>query len=464
MKKIYILLIVTCIISFTSCSGKYKKAPEDSSSSANVSSESGPAESTSTEHKFEDDKNRKDSNGNTGIIVEDDIPVFVTDEYLKNVSEYVISIDECKAKMQEDFEKIKKVNDMSGIDFSKCILKDFPDVSDINVLIPEEDDISVDDAISVFENDIKEKNLEEYVNIEEELYDASNQLFEYFQSIDYVDDHHPLVYEFKDKMTTGRGFYIHNRDYSLQMCNYGIYSYSDGVFNRTRGYAKESAISDWLGGNFEGKIETGSYDTLKDSSNKLLDGEKTVGEVGENVIRYFLSGTPRKPMDNIGLNITNTSVYKLNDDIYAYGYDLVRTYNGIPFAAGSYGSQTNYEDYEVNGDVKTAYTAQSNTVNAFVGFCEAQKFKETLEPQNKLLSLWDAYCEFHAKMGAEIRVDIDTIDFEYVPIIKNPDAMDVDQVTVIYPCWAFVGRNGRTFQFFVDALTGDVYYTAISKL
>ena len=395
---------------------------------------------------------RRSQNTTGWVVKESGEMTFLPEEYKKYLLEYRSPIQECKDSYEADFKKITSQKN-ENYDFSKCVLKELPDFESVKVMVPSDDDVGVDETINAITELIESEGLQDKANVETELMDASGQLRYMYP------DTHPVVFENRSLFTSGRGFYLHNQDISIQMGEHGFYSFSDGTMSRLKNNAEGNAFSDCIGEYSKEITKKGSVGEIGDTTVNFLDGKLTVSEAAANAEKFFLDGTPFKPADNIGVEIYKAKIFQFDDNTEGCAFMVRRIYDGIPFAYDNHGSHTEIDDYAVQGDIKEAYTIEGKSVNAYVGYNENQKFDEVIVESDKILSLYNAFGEVQAKLGSELRVDFNYVGLEYVNINHCPAEGEENFCFVVHPCWTFAGKQGGSFfGIYVDVLTGDVYY------
>ena len=403
----------------------------------------------SAENKSDDGKNRRLENSNGGLTGEETLE-FSDEEYKNALLAYRVPINDIKADYENE---VKKLQSGSGenYDFSACDFSPVPDFSSVKILTYEKGEISVDDSIKVFEDMLKKYGMEDKVDLSKEL---TVNVFKGNSS-----KAEPVL-ENKDSLDSGNNFYVHNPDFSIQMCENGMLSFSDGEVNRRLGYPnKDSAYFDAVLYT-EKASEKGSYRDMKDKTITVSSGDVNIKEAAENVAAFFMNGTPFKPSENVGVDITEAAVINYSDELSGISFSLRRTYDNIPFAFGGTGVENYKSRYQLDYDMKLVYTLDGKTVNSFIGYNEHQKIKTVSDGYSEILSLSDAEKEMEAKFAEEMHFMVDKVELCYVPLHWiSEDKKKVVSEIYIYPCWAFLGSvNGVKMHAYVDALTGDLYY------
>ncbi|MBR0132060.1 MAG: hypothetical protein IJM14_03135 [Lachnospiraceae bacterium] len=416
---------------------------------------------------------RKIENTSGGIVRENDTYVFSSDEYNKVLSEYRKNISECIADYEEDINKLKQTEqtDTCNISFENCEFVDIPQIDTLEVLEYKREEISVDDAIGMIENTINRLGLNDKVNIESELKDASAQLpnepvVDEISGQAMTDDagniitDYPKVLDKKDRFDSGKGFFINSDILHIQMGDCGVYSFSDGVINKNKKEPKGYCFFDIYPMDDEKLIKKGNFDELKDEKYNLLDGEISIKDAVEATKEFFKEGTPLSAAENVDIEVIDVSVYKFNDELYRYCFEIRRKYKNIPFVLGSTGHKR-VNDILIDDMGKTATTISGSTVNAYLGFNEHQGFN-SLFSDTRILSVYDAYLELKAKIGQNLNFNVKKVELVYVPTeaYANTDTtINIIRPKVIYPCWSFIGYYSEgELRAFIDVFTGDIYY------
>ncbi|MBR6274959.1 MAG: hypothetical protein IKR27_08155 [Lachnospiraceae bacterium] len=427
----------------------------------------------SDKEKGKKNDGRSIENTSGGIVKNNGNPVFDSSEYEKVLSVYRKELAECMEIYAEDIEKLKKTKaeDNCKITFDECVFVDFPEINELEVLEFKKDYISVDDSISMFENTLKRTGLYDKIDINMELKDASGQFPnetvinestgepELDKNGDVITDY-PLVLTDKDRFESGRGFFINNAMFHLQMGNSGAYSYSDGVINANKKRATVYSFFDISPSNEETLIKEGTLNELKDESYPLLDGKISVGEAAEMTETFLDNGTPFPPAEGVTFEIYKAEIYKFNSEIYRYVFDFRRKYKNIPLFTGE-GGHKRINDIHIDDTGKMASTISGRTVNTYIGYSEHEGFN-SLYTDTKMLSVYDAYLELKAKIGNNLDFKVKKVELVYVvteAYENKGNSANVIRPRVIYPCWSFTGNYTEgELRAFIDVFTGDIYY------
>ncbi|MBQ6272569.1 MAG: hypothetical protein IJK65_12730 [Clostridiales bacterium] len=349
----------------------------------------------------------------------------------------------------------KSVQTVSGteyktMDFSRCEFGNVPETTDVGIYKVKDLDITPEESLATIEAWLSSEHIEN-VDLKTELRDVSSQYPRnenmdppYFYTA--VFDHYP-------DFETGNGFLINTPDCHIQMGGYNIYSMSNGVITRYVNSGKR-AIYDIVGDYSQTVIEQGNVVDLKDKSYQLLNGEVKIGDAADTVKKYFEKGTPLTGPEGMTIDVPYVSVFSIGD-IYGYTFSVRRVYKGVPFIYGDFGTFQAPEDYQIDWDIKKAYTIDGN-VDAYVGFTQGFEFEDIAGPQTQIISLETATDILEEFLAKQMKIEVYDVSFMYVTI-EEVSTMN----RTVYPCWVYTGHNnsdGRNIRCAVDSINGEVFY------
>lgn len=352
-------------------------------------------------------------------------------------------IEICREKYNSDIDLVKK-NVYRNLDFGECVFDDFPNCKSIHILeVKKDDKVSVDESIGIIEQWLDSIG-ENEIDLEIQLRDASGDL-KNDESKEYPFCY-PGVWENKDKLINGRGFFVNVQSCYIQMGDWGIYSMSDGTIS---GAVGGKAAMDALGVNSENIVSNGTVEGMRDEVYELLDGKLSIGEAAEIVQEYFNKGTPYIN-SVISYETPSVKVFSINDK-YGYEFNLQRIYENVPMAYSEFGHKRFFdEDYQVMEDTIMAYVAD-NHVCAFTK--GAQEFTSVKE-ETKMIALSDAVDYLENKMAQNMALKVNKVALVYCPIEFSQGK------TIAYPMWELDGvnnNNNANMRIFMNVLNGEIY-------
>lgn len=349
----------------------------------------------------------------------------------------------------------KSVQTVSGkeyktMDFSRCEFGNVPETKEVGIYKVKDLDITPEESLATIEAWLSSEHIEN-VDLKTELRDASGQ----YSSNDNAKYpyNYPAVFSYSSNFETGNGFFIDTPDCHIQMGGYNIYSMSNGVITHYISPG-ELAHHDAMGVYSETVVEKGTVADLKDKSYQLLNGEVRIGDAADAVKKYFENGTPLTGPEGMTIDVPYVSVFSIGD-IYGYNFNVRRVYNGVPFLYGDYGTFQAPETYQIEWDIKNAYTIDGN-VDAYAGFTQGFEFEELTGSQTQIISLETATDILEEFLAKQMKIEVYDVSFMYVTI-EEVSTMN----RTVYPCWVYTGHNnsdGRNIRCAVDSINGEVFY------
>lgn len=362
-----------------------------------------------------------------------------------------ILISEYSAQYDLDTQELTDMEE-TGISFQNCVFQPFPAISQVEVLARSDRNITVQEALDVMNDWLRDIGLEEQVDVKTEIRDASAQLPR-DESKAYPYDY-PGVYEHLSELNSGQGFFINTNQCYLQMGN-GFMQMSDGKIGR---YMEDtgSAAFDAFGGNAEETVAEGSISALGEEEYELPGGRMSIREGAELTREYMLAGTPYPYGKNIDVAVSDVRVFQLKDT-YGYEFHTYRIYQNIPFATTSPGYRNTFEaDYQIDEEENASYVIDDSGVTAFCGYREAEELT-VIETYSYMLGMKEAVKRMQEELSQNLRLHVEDAGLVYCPI-RFGEGEDEKQARV---CWMFDGKNtvnNWRVRVYVDVITGELYY------
>lgn len=366
-----------------------------------------------------------------------DVSVALADDRVE-LSEY---------QFDQDIETVKAASYKKLI-FDDCTFSDLDGVEQVGIYRLGGKVVTPELAIKAIKQWLEEHHFED-IDLKEQLRDASGQ-FERNDDLEYPYDY-PAVIGHETDFHSGRGFFLFTNQCYIQMGDTGFYSMSDGSISRYVGGDSKAAF-DALGGQSEDIVDSGLVAQKGEEEWELPVGKRSIGEMAEIAKAYFEAGTPFQNCEGVTVDVPEVNVFAIGEK-YGYAFTIRRVYKGVPFTYEHNGTKTYYSDYEVEGDVKTAYMID-DAVNAFTGYSEAENLEGMIEEQTKIIRISDAASALNDFMANRASLRVRTAGLVYCKLKYNNE-----EKQTAYPCWEFLGTtNGRQMRWYVNALSGEIYY------
>lgn len=360
-----------------------------------------------------------------------------------------VAVKDYASQYDSDIQELVSM-ETTGISFQDCEFQPFPQIDCVEILVCSDRNITAQEALDVMEDWLERIGLENQVDVETEIRDASAQLPR-DESKDYPYNY-PGVYEHLSELSSGQGFFINTDLCYLQMGN-GFMQMSDGKIGRYMGTGK--AVLDAFGANAEETVAAGTVDCLGEEEYELPGGRMSVREGAELTREYMLAGTPYPYGEGIDVGVSDVRVFRLKDK-YGYEFHTYRIYHGVPFATARLGQRNGFEeDVQIDEETTDSYVIDSSGVTAFCGYREAEELT-VMETHTHMLGIKEAVNRMEEQLAQNLTIRIENAGLVYCPIRYEEEDKNLAKV-----CWMFDGKNamnGWRVRIYVDVVTGELYY------
>ncbi len=366
------------------------------------------------------------------------------------------NIEEVVYNFQKEFEKCKE-KDYVNLDLSECNAK----ITDVEKLCK----LEIDEYAA--ENNVEKRieDFEEYCEFFFENYDSLNIFFgSTTQNLEYDGGYwdYPRLNKYREQIISGEiqlGYLLYvdfeNNNYLWEMeADYAPFWMNKGhVFPLVKDEGER--VTSWkstdMGNQVAKYYNDGTHD---DVSFKLMDGEVTIGEAIDFVENKYLKSLPFDYGEEVSLEVLSVSVYEIQEEVFAYVFELSFGWNGIVFdSAAPFTSVEQVHNIFIMAD---ALMAEKDEIDEFSGL-GVPNVIGTEDLNGEVYTLESAIDIVSESLSQEVKFEVLTISMVYMGVyeVLTPEETKGSAL----PAWKFQLYNtndGLYYNVYVDVLSGQI--------
>ncbi|MDR0919141.1 MAG: hypothetical protein LBM93_07820 [Oscillospiraceae bacterium] len=191
----------------------------------------------------------------------------------------------------------------------------------------------------------------------------------------------------------------------------------------------------------------GTYPPDSEEVFKLLDKEISIKDAAEFYKKY-ITDLKYPVKDNFDFTIMNVEVYKVNEDVHCYKFNMTNSYKEIDFyyaptdvyRSSDADAGTN-EHYQ--GSQESAVMVESNDVDILSAH-QSSQMVENARQISKMQSIEDVFKEVSGNLSNQVEFEVREVNFVYIRKMDKDENGYINIETYgcdVYPVWNFILNN-----------------------